>query len=179
MQKDPLYKQQAENFSQLKKDLHISQRDLKEITGVTEATVSAWCKGRKQIRRAYAEMIVEKYPEYTVQFLRGETPFMNVAQQTRQTIIDGITDGTRLRASVMTLADLSGFNIDVASFERTGDDVIDTVHEYTSGCDIIRGNRLLHLDMDEMDAFENYVCDFVELTLDRLMRAKGIDRKEN
>lgn len=177
-----LYPQQRENFQRLKNDQHISQTELKAIADVhTDVTVSAWCNGKKQIRRENAAKIVERYPEYTIEFLRGETRFKNEAERKAhiiaETVNKGIAEGTKLRAAILILADLSGFTIDTDAFERTGDVVVDTVREYTYGCDIIRGGKLLHLSMDDMSALENYICDFVEMTLDRLLKTKGVDRK--
>lgn len=189
MKKDVPYPQQKDNFETLKKDQRqITQREIMarladkdQSYSVTEATVSAWFQGKKQISHTNAAHIAEVFPEYSVEFLRGETPYRNTAEQARSIFLKVAKEGKELQAAVSMLAELSGFHIDhtsSATYEKTGDSVVDVVHEYAGGCDIIRGNRLLHLDMDEMSAFENYVCDFVELTLDRLMKTKGIERKE-
>lgn len=179
---DVSYPQQRKNFKRFKEDQHISQSELRVVADVTDVTVSAWCNGKKQIRRENAARIVEQYPEYTIEFLRGETPYKNKAEETAHliaiTVNKGREEGTKLRAATLILANLSGFTIDTDAFDRTGDDVIDTVHEITYGCDVIRNGKLLHLSMDDMNALENYICDFVEMTLDRLLRAKGVDRKE-
>lgn len=180
---DVLYPQQKENFQRLKSDQHISQTELKDIAEVrTDVTVSDWCNGKKQIRRENAAKIVERFPEYTIEFLRGETRYKNKAEERAHiiasTINKGREEGTKLRAAFLILANLAGFTIDTDAFDITGDKLVDIVHEYTYGCDIIRDGRLLHLSMDDMSALENYVCDFVEMTLEGLLKAKGTERKD-
>lgn len=172
-----LYPQQAENFKTLKREQGKSQRWLAKNLEVTDATVTAWCQGKKQVSRNNAMRIVDLFPEYTVEFIRGESPYKNKRHEIAYIIAKGREEGTRLRAATLILADLSGFTIANTPIERTGDEVVDTVHEYTSGFDLSRNGKVLHLTMDEMSAVENYICDFVELTLDRLLKAEGKDRE--
>lgn len=72
-----LKSQQAKNLKFIFANEGISQKEFAKKIGVSVATVSKWAKGHTVISNRHVEKIHQEYPDYSVEYLRGESEFFN------------------------------------------------------------------------------------------------------
>ena len=83
-------------------------------------------------------------------------------------------EGNLLYTGLCAFAELTDYEVTPPNLPNTGS-VENYLKEIKAGYRIMKDNQTVTLSLEEMNRFENEVCDFVELKLKHLFKQKGVD----
>lgn len=104
-----IHRIQSERVKRLLKELGISASELARRIGCSPAAVSQWASGKRLMRRWSADQIEEHYPQYSAEWLTGQTDQQNLARLFASTLKDIAIDPTV--AATIALADSAGYTV--------------------------------------------------------------------
>lgn len=164
----------CERLKQIIKEQGIKQTKLSEETGISQQAISAMVQGKANVTETTAEIMAEKFPQYSVKWLLGFTDYKNNAEEFRITISRMQHEGDLLLKGLSSFAQLANYQIKLCSpVSAHGKIAIeDALKAVRDGYIISHDNVSIQLSIEEMNAFENEVCDFVELQLKHLFKRK-------
>ena len=151
----------------------VKQNQLSEETGISQQSISAMVQGKANVTETTAEIIVKRFPEYSIEWLLGFSDYKNNAEKFRAVISQAQHEGDLLLTGLSAFAQLANYQIDVTSPMKEIDTVEAALKMIGGGYTISHDGVSIKLSLEEMNAFENEVCDFVELQLKHLFKRKG------
>ena len=151
----------------------VKQNQLSEETGISQQSISAMVQGKANVTETTAEIIVKRFPEYSIEWLLGFSDYKNNAEKFRAVISQAQHEGDLLLTGLSAFAQLANYQIDVTSPMKEIDTVEAALKMIVGGYTISHDGVSIKLSLEEMNAFENEVCDFVELQLKHLFKRKG------
>lgn len=104
-----LHRIQSERVKSLLSDLGISASELARRIGCSPAAVSQWASGKRLMRMDSAQLIEDRYPLYSAEWLTGQTDHQNLARVFAATLKDISIDP--MVAATITLASGAGYDL--------------------------------------------------------------------
>ena len=167
----------CERLKQIIKEQGIKQTELSEETGISQQSISAMVQGKANVTEATAEIMADKFPQYSVAWLLGLTDYKNNAEEFKAAVSQMKHEGYLLAEGLSSFAQLANYQIKLCSPASSAhgkiaiEDALEAVRE---GYIISHNHTSIQLSLEEMSIFENEVLDFVELQLKHLFKRKGI-----
>lgn len=159
----------------------ITQKQLSKIIHITQQSISSMVNGTATVTVETADLVTKAFPEYRKEWLLGlddhkteEDLQRAKAEQFSQAIDTMKYEGNLLYTGLCAFAKLNGFDITAPQTKNTGS-LENYFRNIKAGYKIAKGEQAVSLSVEEMNRFENEVCDFVELKLKHLFKQKGVD----
>ena len=153
----------------------LTQAQLAEMLGYAdENTISMIVNGRRKLTLDKARTIVQNYPDVSIAWLMGDSEYINEKQRAISLIQAAEKEGNLLDTGLKSFATLSGYQISFP-FENgfAGLKLTDIFAEIKSGCVIEKDGSQIQLSTEELNRFENHICDIIENELKFLFYMKG------
>ena len=166
----------CERLKQIISETGIKQNQLAVETGISQQSISAMVQGKANVTQTTAEIIVDRFPQYSIEWLLGFPDFKNNAEKCRSIISQAQHEGDLLLSGLSAFAQLNDYQIKLCSPPVSAHGKIaveDVLKAVRDGYTISHNHVSIQLSLEEMNAFENEVCDFVELQLKHLFKRKG------
>ena len=161
-------------LKQLIGERKITQTQLSEETGISQQAISAMVQGKANVTETTSAAIVRLFPEYSTEWLLGFSDYKNNKEKFRSVIARGQDESNLLLSGLIAFARLTEYKIDLTYPAKNMYTVEERLKIAREGYTISHNNASIRLSIDEMNAFENEVCDFVELQLKHLFKRKGV-----
>ena len=168
-------------LKQLCEEKDIKQYELSEIIHISQQAISKMMNGTATVTEDTVNLVTAAFPEYRKQWLLGLDDFKTEADRSRaemerlsQEIAMVKYEGDLLYTGLFAFAKLNGFEITPPKTKNTGS-IENYFRAVKAGYKIAKGEQAVTLSIEEMNQFENEVCDFVELKLKHLFKQKGVD----
>ena len=150
-----------------------TQEWLAEELNFTSVYLSDIVRGKKRLPPELAIKIAKLFPPTRIEWLLGEDDFQTEAMRFMDEMAVIRHEGNLLYTGLCAFAELTDYKItplamNAGSFEEFFDAV-------KAAYRITDGTQSVTLSLEEMNQFENEVCDFVELKLKHLFKQKGVD----
>lgn len=129
--------------------------------------------GKRQMSAEYARLFA-KVLGVQPAFLLCETDYETEYYRLCALINEVNHEGDLLHTGLCALGSLTGYEIIPPNLQNTGS-IDNYFKQMKTGYRIKNGNQVVNLSLEEMNRFENEVCDFVELKLKHLFKQMGVD----
>lgn len=178
----------CERLKQIIDETGISQKQLWKKTGLSQQAISAMVRGNANVTETTAKLVTGLFPQYSVDWLMGSSDYKNESHFASQWLKGAVKAENLLLAGLSSFASLSGYEITPPKLTATitteeglsmpltaenCDDLSKATLTMVSGYVISKDGQSVELNPEEMDAFENEVCDFVEFKLKHLFKQRG------
>lgn len=168
-------------LKQICEEQDIKQIQLSEIIHISQQAISSMIKGTATVTVETVNLVTRAFPEYRKEWLLGLDDYKTeadrkraIAEQFSQTIDTMKYEGDLLYTGLCAFALLNQFEITPPQTKNTGS-IENYFRAVKAGYQIAKGEQFVSLSVEEMNRFENEVCDFVELKLKHLFKQKGVD----
>lgn len=157
---------QGERLKKWIDHIGITQKTLSELINVTPQRVNQIIKGVRKMSDENVRLISERTHDNYGQKVRGAwllalDDYMTEADMLSETLQEKKEEATLLQQGVFSFAKLSGFMISINPIGN-----VETIQkDMTDYCTFSRDNKSVTLSVDELNAFENEICDYIELRL--------------
>lgn len=165
----------ANHLKQLLNETGTKKKELANQIGRSAQAISALVSGKSMMTKRTAELINEKYPDYSVEWLTGHAEYPNAHAEAVAVINQAKHESALLEEGFRCLGELMGYTVtkDYASlFESSGHSI--TVEAAFSaikkGWLVCRNGKRARLSIDEMNRLQNEIADFVDFKLGRLLK---------
>lgn len=153
--------------------MRATQERLAEKLDISTVYLSDIVRGSKRLTPELAIKIAKLFPPTRIEWLLGEDDFQTEAMRFMDEMAVIRHEGNLLYTGLCAFAELTDYKImplamNAGSFEEFFDAV-------KAAYRITNGTQSVTLSLEEMNQFENEVCDFVELKLKHLFKQKGVD----
>lgn len=129
--------------------------------------------GTRKLSAEYARLLGKVFGVQP-SFLLGETDFETETARFHSVIDTMNHEGNLLYTGLCAFAMLTDYEVTPPNLPNTGS-VENYLKKIKAGYRIMKDNQTVTLSLEEMNRFENEVCDFVELKLKHLFKQKGVD----
>ena len=136
-----------------------------------EKQVSYIENGTRQISAEYARLF-GKVLGVQASYLLGESDYETEAARFYSVINNMNQEGNLLYSGLCAFAILTDYEITPPNLANTGS-IKNYFKEMKAGYKITKNNQTVTLSLEEMNRFENEICDFVELKLIHLFKKKA------
>ena len=161
-----LHRIQSERVKRLLDDLGISASELARQIGCSPAAVSQWASGKRLMRMDSAQLIEDRYPLYSAEWLTGQTDHQNLARVFAATLKDMAVDP--MVAATITLASGAGYDLltpfDTASNISTSAQAVCDGHDMP----VTIGGTDQKLTLGQIVELTGELTDFLTVRLRRL-----------
>ena len=144
---------------------------------ISQQAISQMINKKANVTETTARTINRYFPQYSVDWLMGYTDYKNDREKFSTVISELQTESDLLLRGLIAFAKLCDYEIELTSPahkpEETSASVDNLMKMLHDGYTIRKGDQTVQLSMEEMNAFENEVCDFVELKIKHLFKQKG------
>lgn len=152
--------------------MRATQERLAEKLDISTVYLSDIVRGSKRLTPELAIKIAKLFPPTRIEWLLGEDDFQTEAMRFMDEMSVIRHEGNLLYTGLCAFAELTDYKItplamNAGSFEEFFDAV-------KAAYRITDGTQSVTLSLEEMNQFENEVCDFVELKLKHLFKQKGV-----
>ena len=153
--------------------MRATQERLAEKLDISTVYLSDIVRGSKRLTPELAIKIAKLFPPTRIEWLLGEDDFQTEEMRFMDEMSVIRHEGNLLYTGLCAFAELTDYKItplamNAGSFEEFFDAV-------KAAYRITDGTQSVTLSLEEMNQFENEVCDFVELKLKHLFKQKGVD----
>lgn len=163
----------CKRLKQFIRETGITQKQLSNETNISQQSISAMIQEKANVTELTAQIIAAKYPEYSVEWLLGFSDYKNATEKNLAVISRARHAGDLLFEGLNAFAELAGYHITLASPVQNKSTVEVALKMVRDGYKFSHNGISIQLSLEEMNAFENEVCDFVELQLKHLFKRKG------
>lgn len=169
--------ERCKRLKQILDETHTTQKSLFEKTGISQQAISAMVQKRANVTETTAKLVTDLFPQYSFEWLMGFTDFKNNSEKLRTVISEMQDEGYLLLRGLTAFAKLCDYQIELASPAHKPNEESAPIEKWVKmvrdGYIIRKDDKAVQLSFEEMNVFENEVCDFVELKLKHLFRQKG------
>lgn len=170
--------ERCKRLKQILDDTHTTQKWLSEKTGISQQAISAMIKNQANVTETTANLVTDLFPQYSFEWLMGYTDFKNNSEKFGAVISEMQDESNLLLHGLTAFAKLCDYRIELASPPHRPNEESASIEKWIKmvhdGYIIRKDNKTVQLTLEEMNIFENEVCDFVELKLKHLFRQKGV-----
>lgn len=154
--------------------MRATQERLAEKLDISTVYLSDIVRGSKRLTPELAIKIAKLFPPTRIEWLLGEDDFQTEAMRFMDEMSVIRHEGNLLYTGLCAFAELTDYEVTPPNLPNTGS-VENYLKEIKTGYRIMKDNQTVTLSLEEMNCFENEVCDFVELKLKHLFKQKGVD----
>lgn len=155
----------------------ISQSELSRKIHLSQQTISRMIKGLASVTDQTASQITELYPQYRKSWLMGYDEMKTGSDSLAAVFQKSKDESSQLMQGLISFASLNDFQISFTSPAYQEDphrDSIENVLKWIKdGYTISREGRSAQISLDEMNALQNEICDFVEFKLQRIIEKQN------
>ena len=156
----------AERVKELIKRENITQIQLADRIYQSQQNISRIVQNRQPLTEETARLIVQAFPEYRIEWLLGYDEIM-MKKDVIPTKYEKLrTEKDTLEKAVLSLIRLSDFDIKLKSLENA-EDLHNFLKKY---CTITRDGKSITFSVEELNSFENEICDYIEFRLLHMMK---------
>ena len=159
--------QRAENLKKLIEREDITQAELAERIHMTQQNISRIVQMRQPLTEETAKEIIQAFPGYRIEWLLGYDDYPTTGDQFRAVLQIGREENNLLHTGLFSFLQLSDFRIDLAESASDIQSVIDNVKQC---CTISRDGKSVKFSMQELNAFENEIFDYIVFRLDHMIK---------
>lgn len=152
----------------------VDQKEFAEKIGYTKEHISYIVNGRRNLTEDAAQATIKQFPGTRIEWLMGYDDFKTEAASFHSVINTMKNESNLLYTGLCALGLLTGYEIIPPNLQNAGS-LDNFFKQMKAGYRIKNGNQAVDLSLDEMNRFENEICDFVELKLKHLFKQKGVD----
>lgn len=158
----------VENIKTLLKREGLKQNALCDIWLMNESNVSRTLISGK-VSEELCQRLADRFPQYRITWILGYDDHMTDAEILLDSIQTAKKENDLLHQGFFSFTQLSGFKIDIASINKTEtvENILQTMKEY---CKISRDGKSVSFSIDDLNSFENEICDYIELRLLHMMK---------
>lgn len=150
----------------------ITQVQLAKEVFLSQQTVSKIIKGHSSLTEDTAHRIHDKYPAYPFEWLMGYSNYKTNAEHLADVLSQCQKEGELLMVGLQAFAQLSGYTITFTSPVLLDDQrkapAEAWLKMFREGYTISNGEKSATISLEEMNRFQNEICDFVEFKLKRI-----------
>lgn len=169
----------AERLKIVIDDKKITQKHLSELTGISQQAISAMVNGKTNVTETTARAVVDIFPEYRFEWLMGYIDDKNAAAQLERICNELNCEANLLFTGLAAFAKLNGYDVELTSPAHGHDGTSASVEDYLrmirEGYTFKHASHSIQLSLEEMNQFENEICDIVGLSLKHLFKRKGVE----
>ena len=169
-------------------DIHMTQSELANELGYTQQHISNIITGKKNISVEFAQSVSQRtkkpvynedgtligYDTVNPQWLLCLSDFRSDAEKLTLAFQEVEHETEYLHAGLVCFASLSGYQVTIPSREDlSGLKLEDVFEKIKTGFTIEKDGAKISLSIDEMNRFENHLCDMIENELKFLFYMKG------
>lgn len=159
----------AERIKTICKNEGITQTQLAESICMTQQNLSRIMTLKNAVTDLTVDRITEIYPKYRKQWLRGDDDYMTNTDLILGTMQKTNAEGNLLLTGFLAFARLNDYQVDFNPIYGTGS--IETVFEnMKKHCIISKEGRSVTFSLEQLNQFENEICDYVAFRLDHIMK---------
>ena len=129
--------------------------------------------GKRKLSAEYARLLGKVFGVQPA-FLLCETDYETETARFHSVIDTMNHEGNLLYTGLCAFAMLTDYEVTPPNLTNTGS-IENYFKQMKAGYRITKDNQTVTLTLEEMNCFENEVCDFVELKLKHLFKQKGVD----
>lgn len=144
----------------------ITQKDLADRIFMTQQNISRIVQKKQPLTEETARLIIQSFPEYRIEWLLGYDDIMLKKDLIPTKYNKLRTEKDTLEKSILSLIRLSDFQIDLKSIENA-EDLHNFLKKY---CTITRDGKSITFSVEDLNAFENEICDYIEFRLLHMMK---------
>ena len=148
----------------------ITQNDFAVRIGQTQQNISRILNLKTALTEETARIIVEKFPEYRIEWLLGYDDSMTNRDVLSSAINQMNEESSLMDTGFFSYLKLYDFEVSNAAFEKTGDLIADKIREVHSGVTITRDGKSVTLPLVELRQFQNEIGEYIELRLKHMMK---------
>jgi hypothetical protein len=158
---------------------NLSQVKLAEAIGTQQQNISRMLKTKK-VSEYIIRNIVIAFPDYREAWFLGydDYPTYSELNEARRHTVAAFTkaqhEGDLLFMGLWSFAELTGYKVIPPNLhgENSVEHVIETIK---TGYQIERAGKVINLSLEEMNHFENMLCDMAESAFKYLFKERGVD----
>ena len=144
----------------------ITQKQLADRIYQSQQNISRIIQKRQPLTEETARLIISAFPDFRIEWLLGYDDIMK-----KQDLIPTKYEKMRiekdtLERSLFELIRLSDFSINLRSIENLVD-LHDFLKKY---CTITRDGKTITFSVEDLNRFENEICDYIEFRLLHMMK---------
>ena len=154
---------QATHFAQMLSELGFkSDREFGRQLGFGKTSVSDWKLGKVRMTEESAKLITKEYPQYSVEWLRGETEARTPGDLREENWHKEKNRWNNLYKATSILASQNGFNISEAPVK-----LVDGWPHFSF--EITKGKKSVTLTSDEFNSFVKEVSAYMEMRFNSML----------
>ena len=159
----------AERVKKLIEREKISQVDFASRIFQTQQNVSRIINLKTALTEETAHDIISAFPKYRIEWLLGYDDDMTDGDHFMSTIETGRKEAEILENALFGLARLSGFTIAPTKTypDRSVESIVSAIK---TGLTFSRDGKSVSFSLAELNDFENEICDYVEMRLNRMLK---------
>lgn len=141
--------------------------------GYSAEHISQIIIGKRRLTDAFVERIIAEYPKYRIEWLLGIDNFKTSTELVLRPLAEAAQEHDTMFLSLSALALINDYTILPPQIPPHGACVEEVFDSIKTGYTVKKGDRRINLSLEEEEALENLISDFVGLQLDYLFRRKG------
>lgn len=160
----------------LYKETGISQRDLAEMVGRKETALSPIANGKATMTERWANRIHSVLPDYSVEYLMGESPYRNDREREIEERAKKKHHGDMLDLGIGALADACGYTFTArAVFIAQGEPLDSGLQRFVPDTEMIvsRDGETTVISREDMRRIQQEVRDFLDFKIQQAFKANG------
>lgn len=169
--------ERCKRLKQILDQTHTTQKCLSEKTNISQQAISAIVKKQANVTETTAKLVTDLFPQYSFEWLMGYADFKNNSEKFDAVIAKMQDEGSLLLHGLTAFAKLCDYQIELTSPAHKPNEGSASIEKWIKmvrdGYTIQKDGQTVNLSLEEMNLFENEVCDFVELKLKHLLKQKG------
>ena len=163
----------GQRLKQIIDEQEISQSDLSRKIHLSQQSISRMVKGLASVTDQTADLITDLFPQYRKSWLMGYDDLKTGSASLAAVFQDSQRENDLLMKGLISFATLNQISISFTSpafqEDQQSDSVENVLQWLKDGYTISREGRSAQLSLDEMNALQNEICDFVEFKLQRII----------
>ena len=162
----------ADRISAFMKREGLTQYDLAKKIGTQQQNISRMMNTKK-VSETIIQSIIDIYPEYRKEWFFGfddiptKSDWFESQRKSRIALLEGQAQAELLAVGTRSFAELNGYMVSIASPGETLKDCLSSAYK------IEKDSRIIVLSVEEMNSFENLLCDLTEQAFKILIQRKG------
>ena len=160
----------AERLKQLCEEENIKQQELASLICTSPQTISKIINKKSSLTEDNASRIVALYPKYRFEWLMGYDPYKTNADLFMGVIADTQKESDMMMLGLQAFASLCGYEISREIPDSCQNDLATVFRKAHAKYTISHNEEIAKISLEEMNRFQNEICDFVEFKLSRLIK---------
>ena len=169
----------ADRIAEFMKREGLTQFALAEKIGTQQQNISRMMNTKK-VSETIIQNIIEVYPEYRKEWFFGfddlptKKDWYESQRKSRVALLEGQAQAELLEVGARSFAELNGYTVMAPNIDGIKD-AEKVVKELKKGYRIEKEGKHVSLSLEEMNHFENLLCDLTDQAFKYLFKERGVD----